>query len=94
METGSSGNAGGDTSIGGGSAYTLNVIQQRAARATRTNFERQHFLDSKKIFFDVSLIFSNWYYKVCRKSTQEKPCFMRVLSLVHFFAEYGARHCG
>jgi hypothetical protein len=70
------------------------MIQKQAACAARINFSGQHFVDFEKIFFDVSLIFSNWYYKVRRKSTQENPCFMRVLRLVHFFAECDAKHCG
>jgi hypothetical protein len=51
-------------------------------------------LDFEKIFFGAGLIFSNWYYKVRRKSTQENPCFMRVSRLVHFFAGCDAKHCG
>jgi hypothetical protein len=70
------------------------MIQQRAACAVRINFGGRHFLDFEKIFFDGRLIFSNWYYKVHRKSMQEKPCFMRVSRLVHFFAECGAHHNG
>jgi hypothetical protein len=54
----------------------------------------EYFLDFEKIFFDGSLIFSNWYYKVRRKSTQENPCFMRVSRLVHFFAGFDAKHRG
>jgi hypothetical protein len=48
----------------------------------------------EKIFFGGRLSFSNWYYKVRRKSTQENPCFMRVRRLVHFFAAYDSKHSG
>jgi hypothetical protein len=54
----------------------------------------EYFVDFEKIFFDGSLIFSNWYYKVRRKSTQENPCFMRVSRLVHFFAGCDVKRSG
>jgi hypothetical protein len=71
LEAGPGGNARGDTAITAGCVYTACERSSCEQLAQPTaNFGGQHFMDFEKIFFDVSLIFSNWYYKVQRKSTR------------------------
>ena len=97
LEAGPRGNASGNTAIAAQELMrnsTLNDIQQELAHNLRSEIGVFDFSRFQKIFFSASLIFSNWYYKVHRKSTQENPCFMRVSRLVHFFAECDAKHCG
>src|ERR1051326_7447646 len=85
LEAGPRGNASGNTAIAAQELMrnsTLNDIQQELAHNLRSEIGVFDFSRFQKIFFSASLIFSNWYYKVHRKSTQENPCFMRVSRLV------------